>query len=658
MTKPLLHYVPFAELTRLRTLQAPVLVRATAFAAACRINALYMIARAGSGHIGTSFSCMDIVAWLFLDELRGVDRLEGPRDRYFSSKGHDAPALYAVLIGLGRLPFELLHRLRRLDGLPGHPDVAVPYVETNTGSLGMGVSKAKGMVLANRLLGRREHIYVLTGDGELQEGQFWESLPSAVHQCLGEITVVVDHNRVQSDTWVKDVNDLGDLEAKLRAFGWVVDRCDGHDLEAVAAALGRFREIPDHPKILVADTVKGKGVGFMQPEAMDATERLYRFHSGAPSADVYAKAASELIEGANGLLRRLAFPELALVSVRRPTAVVPANVQRLVGAYSRELVRQAERNSRLVALDADLVLDCGLVPFREKFPERLVECGIAEQDMVSQAGGMALRGLLPVVHSFACFLSTRPNEQIYNNATERTRIIYVASLAGLVPAGPGHSHQSVRDISALAAVPGLVMLEPSCETEVGLALDYCVNVAEESCYLRLVSVSVEVSFALPPDYRMVLGRGVVLREGKDGAFIGYGPVLLGQACHAADLLARRGLDLAVINLPWLNRVDVAWLERIAARYPWIFTLDNHYIAGGQGQMLLAELSALGLVRPPRALRLGVGSVPACGTNAETLQAHRLDAPALGEAVRAAIEDPSRRGQRGAVARRSGPHARS
>jgi transketolase len=312
-------------------------------------------------------------------------------------------------------------------------------------------------------------------------------------------------------------------------------------------------------------------------------------------------------------------------------------VHRLVTAYSRELVRQAERHPNLVVLDADLVLDCGLIPFRKRFPERFVECGIAEQDMVSQAGGMALRGLLPIVHSFACFLSTRPNEQIYNNATERTKVIYVASLAGLLPAGPGHSHQSVRDISALGGVPDLVMVEPCSEVETEQALDFCVNEASSSSYIRLVSIPAETPYALPPDYRLAAGRGVVLREGRDAALVGYGPVLLTQAWRAAELLAREsGLEVAVINLPWLNRVDRQWLSGIAERYPWIFTLDNHYLHGGQGQLLLAELVELPERPLPRARRLGVTRIPLGGGNTEVLRAHHLDAEGLARQVREAL----------------------
>src|SRR6266568_577391 len=149
--------------------------------------------------------------------------------------------------------------------------------------------------------------------------------------------------------------------------------------------------------------------------------------------------------------------------------------------------------------------------------------------MVSAAGGMALRGLLPVVHSFSCFLSTRANEQIYNNATEKKKIIYAATLAGLVPAGPGHSHQSVRDISAIGSVPGLTAIEPCSEREARLAIRWAVEENESSTYLRFVNVPLELPYSLPASYALEVGRGVTLRSGprkNDVAVIGYGPILL------------------------------------------------------------------------------------------------------------------------------------
>jgi transketolase len=623
-----LYYLPYAEFERIRGLDVPPEHRASMFADMCRLNALYMIACAGSGHIGSSFSSLDIVSWLLLEEMD-----EG--DVYFSSKGHDAPGFYAALIGTGRLDFALTHRLRRIDGLPGHPDVGTPGIATNTGSLGMGVSKAKGMILANRVLGRSGRVFVMTGDGELQEGQFWESLVSAVNFDLNELVVVIDHNKLQSDTFVKNVSDLGDLEAKLEAFGWYVARCDGHNLSAFARTL-KTCEVDPRPKVIIADTVKGRGVSFMEHTALDSDVAMYRFHSGAPEAGAYRRAAQELIDRLQQRIEAMAASSFVFEKVVRDVPVQPAaEPQRLVAAYSRALIEQADRHPNLVALDADLILDTGLIPFREKHPDRLVECGIAEQDMVSMAGGMALNGLMPVVHSFACFLSARPNEQIYNNATEETRILYVGSLAGVVPGGPGHSHQAVRDISTLAAVPGMILVEPSCEAEVNMLLDWCVNEAPGSSYLRLVSLPWNVPFALPEGYRPVPGRGVCIHEGRDVAIVAYGPVLLSEAVNAARRLANEnGPSVKVINLPWLNQVDTEWLQGELAGCGKVFCLDNHYAIGGQADMILSALAVGKGVSPDvDFIRVGVESVPPSGSVAEVLRACGLDADSLITRVR-------------------------
>jgi len=158
-----------SEFERVRRLNMSETERASLFADLCRLNTLSMIAYAGSGHIGSSFSSLDIVTWLFLHELGKANGTGGAPDLYYSSKGHDAPGLYAAMIALGRLPADNARKLRRLGGLPGHPDiVSTPEIVTNTGSLGMGISKAKGMAFADKLLGRRRRIFVLTGDGELQ----------------------------------------------------------------------------------------------------------------------------------------------------------------------------------------------------------------------------------------------------------------------------------------------------------------------------------------------------------------------------------------------------------------------------------------------------------------------------------------------------------
>jgi transketolase len=614
----MLTYVPAHEFERLRGLEADPSERAAAFADACRLNALYMIERAGSGHPGTTFSSLDIVVWLHLEVLR-------PGDRYFSSKGHDAPGLYAVLTALGLLDFDLIHQLRRLDGLPGHPDVAAtPQVVTSTGSLGMGVSKARGFVLADRALGRSGRVYVLTGDGELQEGQFWESLQPTANRKLHEITVIVDRNGVQSDTWVEQVSDIGDLVEKFRAFGWAVASCNGHDFGELAAALDSL-DGEERPRLLVAETLKGGGVSFMEPHDLPRTDTaLYGYHSGAPTPDEYERAVDEIGRRLDERLSRLGAGPLELASAAPPEhRSAPRERQRLVPTYGEALVEAAASEPRLVALDADLRLDCGLVGFRERFPERFFECGIAEQDMVSQAGAMALAGLLPVVHSFACFLSTRPNEQIYNNATEGSKVIYVGSLAGLVPGGPGHSHQSVRDISALGAMPGMALIEPYSEDEVRAAVAWAVHEAPGPVYLRLVSVPWALGFQPLPIERLEPGRGTVLRPAGDVLFVAAGPVMVAAGWHAADLLTGGGHEAGVVALPWLRDVDGAWLAEIAGNAQ-IVCLDNHYVSGGQGDAVLAALVEAAPEAAARVRKIGVTSVPKSGGNDEVLRAHGLD----------------------------------
>ncbi len=630
-----LTYVPASEFARVRTAKAPAAARAEAFAALARVNTLYMIAGAWSGHIGTSFSSLDIMSWLFLNELRDLDKGPAACDVFFSSKGHDAPALYAVLIGLGLLPEEKVHQLRRLHGLPGHPHVETPYIQANTGSLGMGISKAKGMAIANRLLGTPRRIFVLTGDGELQEGQFWESLASAAHRGLGEIVAIVDHNKIQSDTWVRQVNDLGDLEAKLNAFGWHVSRVDGHDVPALERTFRALDAVTDRPKIVVADTVKGKGVSFMEGPSMKAGE-LYGYHSGAPAEQQYADGVAELLASARRTFAALGLGELQTAARTRNPRREPRSTQNLVAAYDRALVALAARNGKVIALDADLVKDCGLVTFANRYPDRFVECGIAEQDMVSTAAGMARRGALPIVHSFACFLAARPNEQIYNQCSESTKVIYVASLAGLLPGGPGHSHQSVRDISALAACPNLVMAEPCAEREVGALLDVLAS-GRESGYLRLVSVKWPLPFELPQGYRAETGRGVVIREGRDAVAFGYGPWLLSNAYEAAEEIEKgTGVSIRVVNLPWLNRVDERWLREAIGDRRTIVTLDNHYLRGGQGEMLGAAVARLALEPAARVIQIGVTALPECGTNDEVLAHHGLDVAGLVKALKQAV----------------------
>jgi transketolase len=273
-----------------------------------------------------------------------------------------------------------------------------------------------------------------------------------------------------------------------------------------------------------------------------------------------------------------------------------------------------------------------VLPFKREFPERFIECGIAEQDMVSQAGALALKGKLPIVHSFACFLSTRPNEQIYNNATERTKVIYHASLAGLLPAAPGHSHQSVRDISAVGSMPGLTLIHPCNERATRLALRWAVEDNPGSSYLRLTTVPCAIPFQLPADYALVPGRGCVLESGRDGVIIAYGPVMVSEAVKAARTLAQEGQSLTVIELPWLNRIDEAWLAETLRGHSRLFLIEDHYPELGQSAFIAQALCRAGIGIKTRVY--GVEEIPVCAQVPDALEFHGLSARRLAQRIAA------------------------
>lgn len=248
------------------------------------------------------------------------------------------------------------------------------------------------------------------------------------------------------------------------------------------------------------------------------------------------------------------------------------------------------------------------------------------------AGGLASQGLLPVVNTFASFLGARANEQIYNNACERTKIIYVCHYAGLLPAGPGSSHQSVRDISLFAALPDCTIIQPSNADETRRALQYCVDGAKGIYVLRLVIGPSPGIVSLPDDYRFSVGRGVVLTSGSDAAVFAYGPVMLHEALCAADILREQSFHLKVINMPWLNRFDRDWLSEVLSPCANIYVVEDHATIGGLGDHLLNELSAAGLLSSRGFKKFGVDGYLACGTPQEALCHHGLDGASLARRI--------------------------
>ena len=639
--------IPAAQIQKVQQANIDKYAKLALIADMCRANTLATVKRAGSGHLGTSFSSLDIVTFLYHAELNtaalGVNHPD--RDIFFSSKGHDVPALYAVLYSLGILPQEKFINLRRFGGTHGHPNLETVGIEANSGSLGMGISKGKGMAYAKKLQGRGGRIFVMTGDGELQEGQIYEALQTAAHQGITNLHVIVDNNKVQSDKPVQEIIALGDLETKFRSFGWHVARCNGHDFKQLDQVVAEFKAITDKPKLLIADTIKGCGVSFMEhPTALQNNHGLYPWHAGAPDDKSFEAAYAEIINRVENRLHELALGALELEELAPADKssgtlaeynllgepVSEAAQHRLSSkvsdeyvaiAFGEALVKIGAERQDLVVLDGDLAADCRIRKFEKAYSERFIENGIAEQDMVSMAGGLARQGLLPVVNSFASFLAARANEQIYNNASERSKIIYACHYAGLIPAGPGFSHQSIRDISLFGALPNCLILQPCNAAETYMAVDYCINQTEETSMIRLVIGPSPRIVRLPEGYQLTFGQGVVVREGTDAVIFTHGPVMLHEAMLASELLEERSFSLKVVNMPWLNRVDQTWLREMVAPHIPIYTLEDHAPYGGLGDCLL---NALANSSAQKLTKFAVEGYPACGTPVEALRFHKLD----------------------------------
>jgi len=589
---------------------------------ACRLNVVTAVQHAGSGHIGTSLSSLDIMVAV-RRFLEGDSFLQVPPQGgvFFSSKGHDAPAYYSLMHLMGQLEDADLFTLRRLGGLPGHPETITPGVPTNTGSLGMGISKAKGFIKAQRMANpdSRDSVVVMLGDGELNEGQIWESMPGAVKEGFSELIAIVDANQIQSDTWTENTLPMGDLRKRVEGSGWTFLECDGQDPKSVLNALDTARQ-SESPTFIMASTTKGAGIPWMEVFPEDG--EYYKFHSGALPPELYAEAARILTQLASGEehgdskgFDSQSFDFDALTPKDRPES--------LLTIWEEVLAEVMSSHPDVVALDGDLSYDTGTHRVRHDYPTRYLQVGIAEQDMVSMAGTLALSGHTPIVHSFATFLTMRATEQIFNNATEYSRVIYVGFLAGLVPSAPGFSHQAVTDVGIMTSIPGMRVFEPSCRSEVQWAIAEALA-HDGPSFLRMGTLPPVTALS-----RITPGTGLQLRvEGSSVALVTSGPLLAGEAVAAAHSAASHGVSVAVFSRPELSVPLSGVDQELLAGFDAVISLENFTAARAHQYYVGEALQRSGV----SLLRWGIEGIPANGQAAEVLKHHGLDAESLAEAI--------------------------
>lgn len=592
-----------------------------------RLNALNTIMCAKSGHIGASFSAVEILTVLYHSEMKvdSANPKNVERDVFVLSKGHAAAALYSTLVSRGFFPAERLATFRRLNGLEGHAEISAPGVETNTGSLGMGISKANGFALSAKLGGVKKSVYVLVGDGELQEGQNWEAILSAAQWKLDNLCLLIDRNRVQTDMPVEKVVDIFPLKEKLKSFRWHVEVTNGHDIDKILQVLRKIKRIRGKPKAVILNTVKGKGVSFMENlVALRAGKGLYKWHDKLPLREDYQRAWEEIATRIKKKLARhkiqVSFPTLCPDLAEK----LPKVGESLVEAFSQILIDVGRRKKELVVLDADLAESCGIRGFQMTFPKRFIEVGIMEQNMVSTAGGLALAGKLPVVNTYAAFLTSRANEQIFNNCSEGSKVIYVGHLSGILPAKPGKSHVGIRDISLLRSIPNLLLCTPSCREELKEIFEFLVFDQDGPSYLRLEHNIPRIKIPWK-EQKLELGKGVKLTDGKDAVIISYGSTMLSEALIAHQMLEKNGIRIKIIDLPWLNRIDEEWLLRETENIETIVCVENHSVKGGLSEELRSIIGK-------KVYTIGVEGYGKSGENEEILSYFGLDAESIKNGV--------------------------
>ena len=568
---------------------------------------------AGSGHAGGTLSIMDITAALYLriadHDPKNPDWPD--RDRIIWSTGHKAPSLYLGLAFAGFCPIDDVVLLRKLSSpYQGHPHwLKLPGVEVSTGSLGQGLSIAVGMALAARLEKKDHKIFCIMGDGEQQEGQVWEAAMEAGHYHLDNLIGIVDCNRLQIDGLVKDVMGVEPLAAKYAAFGWDVLRIDGHDMTQVVDALQQARNVKERPVLILADTVKGKGVSFMEDQA--------GWHGKAPNADELAKGLNEL-----GLSERIPVQKL-LDKAKQYQAEIDRKLAEKMPKFARDywwnvgdsmkvkmeptrkgfgqsLAKNGE-DERVVCLGLDISGSITISDFYAGKPERQgrwLSMGIAEQSATSAAAGLAREGKLPVLGTYATFAAARNLDQIRTSVCYGNFNVMIAGAHGGVSVGPdGATHQALEDIFAMQGLPNMSVVVPCDAIETRKATDYLLLKHKGPKYIRFAREATPI--VTDEKTPFVFGQANVIRlrsagpdflkaydtileqdyknEAEDLSIIACGP-MVPEAMRAAYILKQEfGYETRVLNLHTIKPIDAPALIRAAKETGVVVTAEEHQI---------------------------------------------------------------------------------
>ena len=597
-----------------------------------RIDSVEATTAAGSGHPTSCASMAEIMAVLFFHIMRydpAVPRAP-ENDVFVLSKGHAAPILYAAWVEAGAFPRERLLTLRQFGSdLEGHPTPRLSFVDIATGSLGQGLSAAAGLALDARLAGVGRRTYVALGDGETAEGAVWEAGELAARLQLGSLCATIDVNRLGQSQPTMHEWRMDYYRRRWDALGWQALVVDGHDVGALIDAYETASTTMDRPTVVLARTVKGKGLVGIEGKENEHGKPL-------PRAEA-ERAVAVLRTALNGIHGpwKPTLPSINAASTRTassgplpaPSYVpggMPVSPRK---AFGEALAVLAATDERIVAIDGDVENSTYTELFAKVAAGRFIEGYIAEQNMVGMAMGLAARGRVPFVATFGAFLN-RAYDFVRMACVGRNAIKLAGTHVGVSIGQDGPSQMALEDLATMCAPPGMIVLYPADAVSTWRAVELAASHASPF-YLRLGRPEAPILYSA--DERFEIGRCKVLRQHDDDrALVVAAGVTLFEALSAHDSLARNDIHIRVIDLFSVQPVDRAVLVGAAGACGGrVVTVEDHYAHGGIGDTVLGALSGTGSV----VRKLAVREVPRSGEPEELLDHYGISARSIIAAVR-------------------------
>jgi transketolase len=585
-----------------------------------RVDAVRASARAGSGHPTSSMSAADLMAGLLAGHLH-YD-FEHPHragnDRLVFSKGHASPLLYAMYRAVGAIDEDHLMTYRRLGSdLEGHPTPRLPWVDVATGSLGQGLPVGVGMALGARLGGSPARVWVLCGDGELAEGSMWEAFAAAADLGLGNLCVIVDVNRLGQTGPTRYEWDTAAYAARIGAFGWHTVEIDGHDPAEIDRAYAAA-EAEDTPTAILARTKKGKGVAAAEdkeglhgkplPEPEKAVVEL----GGVRSARVRVSPPRSTEPRQRGQAMPLVLPSF-------PIGTMAATRD----GFGKALEAVGEAEPDVVVLDGEVADSTRTAGFAKAFPNRFVECYIAEQQLVGAAVGLQTQGWVPYAATFAAFL-TRAHDFLRMAAISGSDLRIVGSHAGVSIGRDGPSQMGLEDIAMMRALWRSVVLYP-CDANQAAHLTATMADLPGISYLRTTREETPVIYR-EDELFPVGGSKTLLASEHDRLAIVAAGITVSESLQAAEQLMQDGVPVRVIDAYSVKPLDAAAMRQAAADTGRILTVEDHRPVGGLGDAVLDAVA--GKVPDVRFAKLAVHGMPGSAGPTEQLAAAGIDADAI------------------------------